>query len=125
MLPAPGQGAIAIVCRQNDKSTLNKITAVNHEATMITVHAERDFLHELKGGCSAPISAHAILNGDSMTFKGSVHSLDGTRSYEVTRVFAKSDLLNAGRDCAREMLQAPEGRGILEEIFRVRPELKG
>lgn len=123
MLPAPGQGAVAIACRHNDKPVLDKIMKVNHEQTLQAVTAERDFLHELKGGCSAPISAHAVIDGDQMAFTGAVHSLDGKKSIHVSKVFGKSDFPDVGRYCAEEVLSAVEGRTILEEIFRARPEL--
>jgi len=124
MLPAPAQGAIGIACRHDDKHVLNKLEKINHQQTFTAVHTERGFLHELKGGCSAPISAHAIIDGDRMTFDGAVHSIDGTRSFRVTKTFGKSDFSDAGRYCAQEVLRSPEGSSILEEIFRSRPELR-
>jgi hydroxymethylbilane synthase len=122
-LPAPGQGAIAIVCREDDKSVLGKIAAVNDPTTMICVNAERGFLHELKGGCSAPISAYAIVSGSDLNFEGAVHSLDGKHNFRVTKTFGKSDFSNAGGYSADEVLKSPEGRSILEAIFREKPEL--
>lgn len=118
MLPAPAQGAVAIACRAGDKDVLDKIRKVNHEQTFQAVSAERDFLHELKGGCSAPISAHAVIDQQQMTFTGAVHSLDGKRSFHVKKTFGHSDFSNAGRYCAEEVLKSNEGRSILEEIIR-------
>jgi len=123
MLPAPGQGAIGIACRSDDKHVLDQLEKVNHSQTFITVRAERDFLHELKGGCSAPISAYSSLDGDKMTFTGAVHSVDGTKSFNLTKTFGTGDFSNAGRYCAREVLDSSKGRSILEEIFRSKPEL--
>jgi hydroxymethylbilane synthase len=124
MLPAPAQGAIGIACRADDKHILSKLEKINHEQTFTAVHAEREFLHELKGGCSAPISAHVIIRGDSLTFDGAVHSVDGTRSFRVTKAFGKSDFYDAGRYCALEVLGSSKGKDILDEIFRTRPELR-
>ena len=123
MLPAPGQGAIAIVCRQGDKSVVAKLAAVNDENTMTSILAERNFLHELKGGCSAPISAHAILQGSEMKFEGAVHSLDGKQSFRVKRTFVTGDFSNAGGYSAKEVLQSTQGKSILDAIFREKPEL--
>jgi hydroxymethylbilane synthase len=123
MLPAPGQGAIAIVCRQGEDAVLNKLKKINDLQTMIAVKAERDFLHELKGGCSAPISAHAFVTGDTMNFEAAVHSVDGKRSYRVEKRFGKGDFFEAGRYCAEEVLVSSEGRDILDEVFRSKPEL--
>jgi hydroxymethylbilane synthase len=124
MLPAPAQGAIAIACRHDDEHVLKKLEKINHQWTFTAVTAERDFLHELKGGCSAPISAHAVIGGNNMTLDAAVHSIDGTRSFRVTKTFGKSDFSDAGRYCAMEVLRSPIGNSILEDIFRSRPELR-
>ncbi|HMJ67349.1 MAG TPA: hydroxymethylbilane synthase [Cyclobacteriaceae bacterium] len=123
MLPAPGQGAIAIVCRHGDEDVFNNILKINDRRTMIAVKAERDFLHELKGGCSAPISAYAFVTDDAMNFEAAVHSVDGKRSYRVEKRFGKGDFFEAGRYCAELVLGASEGRDILDEVFRSKPEL--
>jgi hydroxymethylbilane synthase len=117
MLPAPGQGAIAVVCRSNDTEVIAALDKINHLHTMTAVTAERDFLHELKGGCSAPISAHAVADGEQMTFEGAVHSLDGKESFRVRHVCMKSDFSNAGRYCAQEVLASPKGKPILDAIL--------
>lgn len=123
MLPAPGQGAIAIVCREGDKNVFGKISKVNDDNTMTCIDAERGFLHELKGGCSAPISAHAIVSQGQLRFEGAVHSLDGKQSFRVSKIFGKSDFSNAGRYSAREVLASTKGKSILDTIFREKPEL--
>lgn len=123
MLPAPGQGAIAIVCREGDKEVTANVSKVNDEDTMTCIHAERGFLHELKGGCSAPISAHAIVSGGELKFEGAVHSLDGAQSFHVNKTFTRRDFSNAGRHSAGEVLRSPKGKSILEAIFREKPEL--
>jgi hydroxymethylbilane synthase len=123
MLPAPAQGAIGIACRHDDTHVLTQLKKISHENTFLAVTAEREFLHELKGGCSAPISAHVTLDENNMSFTGAVHSIDGKRSYRVEKVFTRRDFSDAGRYCAREVLASAEGRSILEEIFRTKPEL--
>lgn len=117
MLPAPAQGAVAVACRHDDDEVIAQLKKINHEETFQAVIAERDFLHELKGGCSAPISAHATITDQRMTFVGAVHSLDGKKSFRVENLFAGSDFSNAGRYCAQEVLRSAEGRSILDEII--------
>ena len=56
MLPAPGQGALAVQCRAADTQTLAILAAVNDEVARAAVTAERAFLHGLGGGCSAPVA---------------------------------------------------------------------
>lgn len=59
MLPAPGQGALAVQCRASDDETLALLQAIDHRATRRETTAERHFLQALGGGCSAPIAAYA------------------------------------------------------------------
>lgn len=59
MLPAPGQGALAVQCRANDQETLALLAAIDDPLVRSAVNAERTFLHALGGGCSAPVAAYA------------------------------------------------------------------
>lgn len=59
MLPAPGQGALAVQCRAEDGATLELIRVIDHAPTRAAVTAERAFLQALGGGCSAPVAAFA------------------------------------------------------------------
>lgn len=59
MVPAPGQGAVAVVCREGDTSTAAICSGFHHEETAFCTGIERDFLNRLNGGCSAPIGAYA------------------------------------------------------------------
>jgi hydroxymethylbilane synthase len=61
ILPAPGQGAIAVECRQSDLATIELLCAIHHEATAVCVTAERDFLRAQGGGCHVAIAALAII----------------------------------------------------------------
>lgn len=65
ILPAPGQGAIAIECRGNDGRVIDALRALHHEDTARCVTAERNLLLELGGGCSLPLGALATVeNGE-------------------------------------------------------------
>lgn len=59
MLPAPGQGALAVQCRADDTQTLNLLAAIDNRAVRAAVTAERAFLQALGGGCAAPVAAWA------------------------------------------------------------------
>ena len=59
MVPAPGQGAVAVVCREGDTATAAICSGFHHEETAFCTGIERDFLNRLNGGCSAPIGAYA------------------------------------------------------------------
>lgn len=124
MLPAPGQGAVAVVCREDDDEIIRQLSQINHQPTFMAVSAERMFLHELKGGCSAPISSLVKNENGTLHFEGAVHSLDGKRKVRVTRTITETDFEAAGRICAEEVIQSAEGAAILKEIFAARPEMK-
>jgi hydroxymethylbilane synthase len=82
MLPAPGQGALAIQCRADDQTTLNLLAALEDEATRKAVTAERAFLSGLGGGCSVPVAAYATAKyGIDLT--GLVASPDGKQIIKV------------------------------------------
>jgi hydroxymethylbilane synthase len=60
MLPAPGQGALAVECRAGDAALLELLAAVDHPVTRVAVTAERQLLASLEAGCSAPVGAYAV-----------------------------------------------------------------
>jgi hydroxymethylbilane synthase len=78
-LPAVGQGAIAIECREGDDAVLDLISALNHGDTHDRVAAERAFNRRLEGGCQVPLAAHAVLEGDTLHLRGLVGAVDGSR----------------------------------------------
>jgi hydroxymethylbilane synthase len=78
-LPAVGQGAIAIECREGDDAVLGLISALNHGDTHDRVAAERAFNRRLEGGCQVPLAAHAVLEGDTLHLRGLVGAVDGSR----------------------------------------------
>lgn len=78
MLPAVGQGAVAIEIRSDDERTAKVVSKLNHQPTLVCITAERAFLRRLEGGCQVPIGAHATLEADDVTLEGMVGSLDGT-----------------------------------------------
>jgi hydroxymethylbilane synthase len=59
-VPAPGQGCVAVECRDGDDATASLLAAVDHAPSRIAVEAERAFLAELGTGCSLPVAAHAV-----------------------------------------------------------------
>ncbi|TVR18718.1 MAG: hydroxymethylbilane synthase [Anaerolineaceae bacterium] len=76
MLPAPGQGALAVQCRDSVVSR-QLLAAINDEKTALSVMAERAFLAALGGGCSLPVAAYATTDGDQLHLRGRVCAVDG------------------------------------------------
>jgi hydroxymethylbilane synthase len=90
MLPAPGQGALAVQCRADDQETLRLLAALEHAPTRLAVTAERAFLEGLGGGCAVPVAAYAGQIGDDGSSSGEIHlqarvlSPDGTSQIDLT-----------------------------------------
>ncbi|MBI3170910.1 MAG: hydroxymethylbilane synthase [Chloroflexi bacterium] len=105
MLPAPGQGALAIQCRTDDQTTLELLAKLEDESTRKAVTAERAFLQGLGGGCAVPVAAYARRIGDwrlEIELTGLVISPDGTRKIQVTGRGSDSRLL--GHQLAQQAL---------------------
>lgn len=116
MLPAVGQGAVGIECRQQDDSTYNLLQPLNHGATATRVLAERAFNHRLEGGCQVPIAGFSQLEGDKIYLRGLVGYPDGTKVVKGERRGAISDAQALAIDLADELL-ANGARKILSEIY--------
>ncbi len=83
LLPAPGQGALAIQCRDQDRATLTYLAALHHPETAAAVTAERAFLEGLGGGCHAPIAALGEIDNGEIRLRGFVGSPDGREAIRV------------------------------------------
>lgn len=87
MLPAPGQGALGVQCR-DEPALLARLAPLDHAATRQAVTAERAFLTGLGGGCAMPIAAYAVVEatdaaGAQLSLRGRITSLDGVRQVDV------------------------------------------
>ena len=79
MLPAVGQGAVAIETRSGDDLALEATRKLDHRETRLACLAERAFLRGLGGGCQLPIAAHARLEGELLMLDGLVARTDGSK----------------------------------------------
>ena len=86
MLPAPGQGALAVQCRVDDLETLELLSAIHDPLTAAAVRAERAFLSGLGGGCSLPVAAFAEKNNGTIILTGAVISTDGKQAIRLSAV---------------------------------------
>lgn len=78
MLPAPGQGALAVQCRADDQETLDLLKVLEDPSTRCSTAAEREFLFALGGGCSAPVAAFGQVTGpEEISLAGLVSTPDG------------------------------------------------
>jgi hydroxymethylbilane synthase len=106
MLPAPGQGAIAVQTR-DDPALLTLLEPIHHRDTALAVTAERAFLAGLGGGCSVPVAAYAYRDGGQLHLRGRVSARDGSQQIEVAAAANIADEAGAdalGARLAREAL---------------------
>ncbi|MGE4542759.1 MAG: hydroxymethylbilane synthase [Pedobacter sp.] len=103
-LPAIGQGALGLECRQGDDRTLALIAPLHHADTAVAVTAERAFLRRLNGGCQVPLAAHATVVGDRVNMVGLVAEVDGSRLLKDTLVAPVPEAEAAGRQLAESLL---------------------
>lgn len=116
MLPAPGQGALAVECRAEDTALVAEVrAAVDDPRTRAAVTAERTVLAELEAGCSAPVGALAEIaegdDGDELWMRATALSPDGTVAVRLSATGTPDDAVGVGRRLAAEMLA--EGAGTL------------
>jgi hydroxymethylbilane synthase len=115
MLPAPAQGAIMVVCRDEDDHSWKACNHFNDVATSLCTHIERDFLKTLLGGCSTPISALAVVKNDQIEFEGNILSLDGKQRIDIKKSASTQDSRDLGKRAALELL-AGGGQEIANAI---------
>lgn len=78
-LPAIGQGAVGIECREGDDRVMQLLAPLDHADTHTRLAAERAMNHRLNGGCQVPIAGYAVLEGDQIYLRGLVGRPDGSR----------------------------------------------
>jgi hydroxymethylbilane synthase len=115
MLPAPGQGALAVECRADD-DLVGALATLDDHASRVTVEAERTVLATLEGGCSAPIGALAEVvegeDGEELWVRAIALSTDGSLSVRMSATGDPNDAAGLGARLAKEMLA--DGAGDLE-----------
>ena len=105
VLPAAGQGALAVQCRADDSAMRGFLAALHCADTFDCISAERAFLAALDGSCRTPIAAFATLDGDALTLKGRLLSDDGTRMAEGTLSGARATAVSIGEALAAQLAE--------------------
>ncbi|HLR17082.1 MAG TPA: hydroxymethylbilane synthase [Alcanivoracaceae bacterium] len=115
-LPAVGQGAVGIECREGDDKIKALIAPLNHQDTWDRVTAERAMNRRLEGGCQVPIAGYSELQGDNLWLRGLVASEDGTEVLYAEATAPRSVASELGVRIAEELLSQGADR-ILGEIY--------
>ena len=82
MIPAIGQGVIALQCKKNDEKTLKILKTINHKETYYCIEAERALLEAIGGDCDTAIGGLAKLSNDKISLKSELFSNDGKKKFE-------------------------------------------
>lgn len=110
MLPAPGQGALAVQCRADDQDTQAVLSKIDHPETRRAVETERHFLSKLQGGCSLPVGAHAQIKNGYIHMQTIVLDENGQR---VIRVEGEAE---HGFDLAEDLANQAFQQGAAEVL---------
>lgn len=116
IVPAPAQGAIAVVCRAEDGYLLEIMGQFTDANTQNCVNAERQFLSTLHGGCSVPIGCYAEIKDNKMTIEGCILTEDGSKKMGLKRIFNENEYDVAGKIMAENLLA--NGAEKIIETFR-------
>jgi hydroxymethylbilane synthase len=123
MLPAPGQGALAVECRSDDTPTAELLGSLDDAVTRLVVTAERTLLAELEAGCSAPVGAYGEAaepepdeHAMQLYLRAVVSAVDGSASVRLSATGPLDDAARIGRDLATELLADGAADLMLERV---------
>lgn len=117
MLPAAGQGIVAVECAANDWQTRRYLSLIDDPAAHLSADAEREVLWVLNGHCNSPIAGFSTIDGRDMTLTASVLDLEGDQLLEATRSGPADKPRELGRAVAFDLL----AKGAAAIIERSRP----
>lgn len=102
--PAPGQGALAVVAREDNRKVIEVLKWVNHQPSMASVLAERAFIRKIGGGCKVPLGAIAQVQNNELSLHASVLSPDGKTKIQTSKVGDPASPEELGFKVAQEIL---------------------
>jgi hydroxymethylbilane synthase len=117
MLPAVGQGIVAVECGASDWQTRHYLSLIDDASAHLSCDAEREVLWVLNGHCNSPIAGYSVIEGPQMTLTASVLDEAGGQFIEATRSGPAERPRELGRAVGLELLQ----KGAAEIIARTRP----
>jgi len=118
--PSPGQGALGVICRADDKGTLEMLKTIEDPDSRIAVESERTLSTFVESGCRFPVGALAKVNGTDMSLVVVAYSIDGKKSILVEQSGAKTNPYGLGKSVAEELIQ----KGVNELALDWREKLE-
>lgn len=121
MVPAPAQGALAVMIREENQGSWPAVARLNDPETRICTEAEREVLTRLEAGCSAPLGAYAWIEGDELVLHGVVLTLDGSLQYDLEMRSPVAEPNRLGFRMADALLEQGASE-LMEDLRKVRSE---
>ena len=118
--PSPGQGALAIVCREDDSKTLEILQQIEDPKSRKEIEAERALSDSVDSGCRFPVGAFAVSDSNLLTLKVAVYSMDGKKSI----ILEKSDNIDNAIELGKSLGGELKDRGVSEIASNWREELE-
>lgn len=118
MVSAAAQGAMAVMIREGDRKMEEVISQLNHDETALCTTIERDFLHDMEAGCSAPVGAYAFIEDEQVHFKAVALTLDGSERYDFEEKVSVGEAGELGHSAAQALL----GEGAIKVINQMKSE---
>ena len=115
IIPAAGQGALAVEIRADDIQTYDAVKFLNDAETCAAVKVERDFLQTVQGSCQIPVGVFAEVDGDKISVRAVIASLDGKNFVTDTAVTKLKNIDDFGKNFAQKLLNSG-GRDILSAL---------
>ncbi|MYA34088.1 MAG: hydroxymethylbilane synthase [Gemmatimonadales bacterium] len=119
-LPAPGQGALGLQCRDGPDGAAARIGALDDPAARAETTAERALLAALEGGCRVPIAARASLRAEDLLLRAAVYDVDGGPPVEAAGTGSRASPGALGRRLAEQLVEAGAS-GLVERARRLSP----
>jgi hydroxymethylbilane synthase len=115
-MPAPGQGALAVVARQDNLKVIEILKSIEHPLTRAETEAERELVRILEGGCKVPIGALARAQGDHIQMASCIFSIDGKEKLLAERSGNVQNVIELAKEAGEELLR--KGAKKIAESWR-------
>jgi hydroxymethylbilane synthase len=115
-MPAPGQGALAVVARQDNLMVIEMLKSIEHPLTRAEIEAERELVRILEGGCKVPVGALARTHGNRIQIVASIFSIDGKEKLLAERSGHVQDAVMLAGETGEQLLK--NGAKKIEETWR-------
>ncbi len=115
-MPAPGQGALAVVTRSDNPKVIDLLKSIEHPATREEIEAERELVRVLEGGCKVPVGALARSDGDRIRIVACIFSIDGKEKLLAERSGRVQDGTVLASAIGEELIE--KGAKRIEESWR-------